>query len=247
MATFKTEEHAIQAAQDSLGPDAKIDQHFVVTEITDGEKAGRFIWEETGEEVEVPEFTAVMQFDEPEVEEVEASTEDLLEACFTEPEPEPEPEAEETAFNDRQAAIHNATMAFMIQQASLPAPVVVTRKEKDAKAKPRVAREQRNGVKKPADPNGKCGQVWTACDAFLATTGNPPTSKDLNSMVENNGLDWNKNNASIEFYCWRKFYGITPYQKAVEANNVVTTPTPTLDAIVADCEGPSNEAVFQGE
>jgi hypothetical protein len=67
-------------------------------------------------------------------------------------------------------------------------------------------REERNGIKRPSI-GGKCRAVWDACDAFAETNGDDPTAKDVKDMAAANG--WNPNNASIEFYQWRKFNGIT--------------------------------------
>jgi hypothetical protein len=65
-------------------------------------------------------------------------------------------------------------------------------------------REERNGVKRPS-AGGACRAVWDALDAVVAE-GKTPTAKDVKALAEANG--WNPNNASIEFYQWRKFNGI---------------------------------------
>lgn len=75
-------------------------------------------------------------------------------------------------------------------------------------------RPEQNGIKRPSI-GGKCRAVWDACDEMVAA-GTPPTAKDVRAIAEANG--WNPNNASIEFYQWRKFNGITGRQpKKVEA------------------------------
>jgi hypothetical protein len=48
--------------------------------------------------------------------------------------------------------------------------------------------------------------VWDACDAFAEANGIDPTASDVKNLALAEG--WNPNNASIEFYQWRKFNGI---------------------------------------
>lgn len=66
-------------------------------------------------------------------------------------------------------------------------------------------REEKNGVKRPSI-GGMCRAVWDALDAVV-TAGGSPTAKDVKAMSEKNS--WNVNNASIEFYNWRRFNGIS--------------------------------------
>jgi len=70
-------------------------------------------------------------------------------------------------------------------------------------------REERNGIKRPSI-GGKCRAIWDAMDAHAESTGDDPTSKDVKAMAAEHG--WNPNNASIEFYQWRKFNGIAKGQ-----------------------------------
>jgi hypothetical protein len=67
-------------------------------------------------------------------------------------------------------------------------------------------RPEANGVKRPSI-GGKCRAIWDALDAHAEATGDDPTSKDVKALAATHG--WNPNNASIEFYQWRKFNGIT--------------------------------------
>lgn len=67
-------------------------------------------------------------------------------------------------------------------------------------------RPEQNGVKRPS-AGGMCRAVWDACWAHQEVTGTPPTAKEVKAIAETNG--WNTNNASIEYYQWRKFNGIT--------------------------------------
>lgn len=65
-------------------------------------------------------------------------------------------------------------------------------------------REERNGVKRPSI-GGACRMVWDYLDDVIAA-GDTPTIKQVKVAAEEYG--WNVNNASIEFYQWRKFNGI---------------------------------------
>ena len=67
-------------------------------------------------------------------------------------------------------------------------------------------RPEQNRVKRPS-AGGLCRAVWDACWAHQEITGTPPTAKEVKAIAETNG--WNPNNASIEYYQWRKFNGIT--------------------------------------
>lgn len=66
-------------------------------------------------------------------------------------------------------------------------------------------RPEQNGVKRPS-AGGKCRAIWDALDAYRAETGELPTSKTVKELAADEG--WNPNNASIEYYQWRKFNGI---------------------------------------
>lgn len=90
-----------------------------------------------------------------------------------------------------------------VQEPAAPAP----------KAEPKTTgliieknRPEQNGVRRPS-AGGLCRAVWDACWAHQAATGTPPTAKEVKAIAEANG--WNPNNASIEYYQWRKFNGIT--------------------------------------
>jgi len=66
-------------------------------------------------------------------------------------------------------------------------------------------RPEQNGVKRPSI-GGKCRAIWDALDEYRAETGELPTSKTVKELAADSG--WNPNNASIEYYQWRKFNGI---------------------------------------
>lgn len=66
-------------------------------------------------------------------------------------------------------------------------------------------RPEQNGVKRPSI-GGKCRAIWDALDAYRAETGELPTSKTVRELAADEG--WNPNNASIEYYQWRKYNGI---------------------------------------
>ena len=59
-----------------------------------------------------------------------------------------------------------------------------------------------NGVRRPI--KGLCADVWQALDDLLANE--LPTIKHVRDLAQAN--NWNLNNATIEFYGWRKFHGL---------------------------------------
>lgn len=72
-------------------------------------------------------------------------------------------------------------------------------------------RPEQNGIKRPS-AGGRCRAVWDALDEYRRETGELPTAKVVRELAADEG--WNPNNASIEFYQWRKFNGITGRQPA---------------------------------
>ena len=70
-------------------------------------------------------------------------------------------------------------------------------------------REMKNGIKRPS-AGGKCRAVWDALDGYSAEEG-APTIAVVRSLAADEG--WNVSNATIEFYQWRKFNGVTGRSK----------------------------------
>jgi hypothetical protein len=68
------------------------------------------------------------------------------------------------------------------------------------------SRPEQNGVKRPSE-GGRCRAVWDALDDYVADTHSQPDAKVVRALAADEG--WNPNNASIEYYQWRKFNGIT--------------------------------------
>jgi hypothetical protein len=72
-------------------------------------------------------------------------------------------------------------------------------------------REMKNGIKRPS-AGGKCREIWDYLDeVYEGGKGPMPTSSMVKEAAAECG--WNPNNASIEFYQWRKFNGIAGRQK----------------------------------
>lgn len=69
-----------------------------------------------------------------------------------------------------------------------------------------AVREERNGIKRPSI-GGKCRAVWDALDAFVAEEKMQPTVAIVRDIAQDEG--WNVTNATVEFYQWRKFNGIS--------------------------------------
>lgn len=75
-------------------------------------------------------------------------------------------------------------------------------------------RPVQNGIKRPS-AGGLCRAVWDEMDHLKETLGTVPTTAHVAAAAEKNS--WNKNNALIEYYQWRKFNGITGRAKKVVA------------------------------
>lgn len=94
-------------------------------------------------------------------------------------------------------------------QAAQPAAITATATVTSKQPQPPTSapqREERNGVKRPA-PGGLCAAVWDYLDAHPTAT-----AKELREIAPSQG--WNANNASCEFYQWRKFNGVNGRGKA---------------------------------
>lgn len=87
-----------------------------------------------------------------------------------------------------------------------PAPIEKKAETKSTGLTIEKDRPEQNGVKRPS-AGGMCRAVWDACWAQQAETGEVPTAKWVKEKAAEMG--WNPNNASIEYYQWRKFNGIS--------------------------------------
>ncbi len=90
-------------------------------------------------------------------------------------------------------AANPAIAADKAATVDLPAPVVP-----DAPKASKARSEVRNGVRKPI--KGKCADVWAALDAVEGEV----SITTVRTLAAEKG--WNLNNATIEFYGWRKFH-----------------------------------------
>lgn len=95
------------------------------------------------------------------------------------------------------------------EQAVLPvapeAPVAPAATPESTGLKIEKDRPEQHGIKRPSI-GGKCRAIWDALDEYRAETGELPTSKTVKELAADSG--WNPNNASIEYYQWRKYNGI---------------------------------------
>lgn len=87
-------------------------------------------------------------------------------------------------------AANPAIAADKIATVAVPAP--------EAPKASKARSEIRNGVRKPI--KGKCADVWAALDAIEGEV----SITTVRALAAENG--WNLNNATIEFYGWRKFH-----------------------------------------
>lgn len=100
----------------------------------------------------------------------------------------------EGAVNKAANDLVEADKATVVEVTTQPAPT--------APAKSKTRSETRNGVRRPI--KGKCADVWNALDNMLPD--GVPTIGNVRDLAKANG--WNINNATIEFYAWRKFNGL---------------------------------------
>lgn len=113
-------------------------------------------------------------------------------------------------------ALANPNAHVCIDNLAKMAPVAVqpaSNSESKAPAAPKAAKpakatkakaEVRNGVRKPM--KGVCANVWAILDEFTEGTGRQPVIADVRLLAE--AHNWNVNNATIEFYAWRKFHAM---------------------------------------
>lgn len=100
----------------------------------------------------------------------------------------------ESAVNKAANDLVEADKATVVEVTTQPAPT--------APAKSKTRSETRNGVRRPI--KGKCADVWNALDNMLPN--GVPTIGNVRDLAKANS--WNINNATIEFYAWRKFHGL---------------------------------------
>jgi hypothetical protein len=124
---------------------------------------------------------------------------------------------EQKLKDEAPAPATDAFSSFAISQLTAPsnaAPVEPQRtstSQRIAGLKIEKDRAQANGVKERSK-GGLCRAVWDALDAMMKkdpATGatSVPSVADIKAHAEAQG--WNVNNASIEYYQWRKFHGIS--------------------------------------
>lgn len=68
----------------------------------------------------------------------------------------------------------------------------------------KVRSEIRNGVRRPI--KGKCAEVWSTLDD-IKKQGSEIDIRVVREVAAQKG--WNLNNATIEFYGWRKFHAVS--------------------------------------
>lgn len=102
-----------------------------------------------------------------------------------------------------EAAVNRAAnpsiAADKIATVAVPAPAAP-----EAPKASKVRSEIRNGVRRPI--KGKCAEVWSTLDD-IKKQGSEVDIHVVRELAAQKG--WNLNNATIEFYGWRKFYAVT--------------------------------------
>lgn len=102
-----------------------------------------------------------------------------------------------------EAAVNRAAnpsiAADKITTVAVPAPAAP-----EAPKASKVRSEIRNGVRRPI--KGKCAEVWSTLDD-IKKQGFEVDIHVVREVAAQKG--WNLNNATIEFYGWRKFHAVT--------------------------------------
>lgn len=102
-----------------------------------------------------------------------------------------------------EAAVNHAAnpsiAADKIATVAVPAPAAP-----EAPKASKVRSEIRNGVRRPI--KGKCAEVWSTLDD-IKKQGSEVDIRVVRELAAQKG--WNLNNATIEFYGWRKFHAVT--------------------------------------
>lgn len=102
-----------------------------------------------------------------------------------------------------EAAVNRAAnpsiAADKIATVAVPAPAA-----SEAPKASKVRSEIRNGVRRPI--KGKCAEVWSTLDD-IKKQGFEIDIHVVRELAAQKG--WNLNNATIEFYGWRKFHAVT--------------------------------------
>lgn len=106
-------------------------------------------------------------------------------------------------------AASNALIAQVEQEVAPAVQVAPAQRNTSKGVKIEKDRVQRNGVKQPS-AGTLCRAVWDELDRAVAA-GTPHTAKSIKAHAVQVGF--NTNNASIEFYNWRKFNGISGRSK----------------------------------
>lgn len=106
----------------------------------------------------------------------------------------------ESAVNKAASDLVEADKATVVEVTTQQAPTASVSVSAPVKSKTRS--ETRNGVRRPI--KGKCADVWNALDNMLPNS--VPTIGNVRDLAKANS--WNINNATIEFYAWRKFHGL---------------------------------------
>ena len=102
-----------------------------------------------------------------------------------------------------EAAVNRAAnpsiAADKITTVAVPAPAAP-----EAPKASKVRSEIRNGVRRPI--KGKCAEVWSTLDD-IKKQGSEVDIRVVREVAAQKG--WNLNNATIEFYGWRKFHAVS--------------------------------------
>ena len=222
-AGYSAAKGARAAARKVLGAEAVEGAEFKVTEI-DG---GRFDWEAIEQPKRKGRVSGKGKLAAPKAEGQLADSKPAKGTAFPEPQTRQAADITDTSLVDSLAVGYgpiaavegapeplvvntgaSAFAAFAMQQLTAVDSTATSRSQKPTEPKPpkaqRPAPEIVNGVRKPS-VGTVCRAVWDELDKMVEAN-NTPDSKKVKALAES--LNWNTNNASIEYYQWRKFHGI---------------------------------------
>lgn len=121
-----------------------------------------------------------------------------------------DPAAEPDAQASEAVEIAAAVEQFQVAALEAPAQPAPKHASSPTGRKIQKDRPEANGVKMPSEGT-LCRAVWDFCDHVASSEGvSEVTAKVIKQAAQDKG--WNPNNATIEYYNWRKFHGITGRQ-----------------------------------
>lgn len=103
--------------------------------------------------------------------------------------------------------------------------------------KPKVERDKKNGVTRPA-PGTTTGKVWEIADKISEKLGSPATREQVAKAL---GDSMNSSTVATQYGKWRRYYGLPRIRKVTEEAPAAADTSPEAPAQEAT-EAPKDEA-----